>query len=454
MLLEAAERLEQKSPKADDMIQLIRPNLAEAVDVCVQAAGEEYSIHWQKQLLKAASFGKSVLDLYSSDDFVDMCETLRVLNAVRFYEIGLPLSHEQYRRLTPEKLIERLLNRNEYLLALRVSEYLRLPSDRIYVHWASQKVRTSTEDEESICRLIVKKLQGKRCISFEEIARAAYDEGRDRLATELLNYEPRAGKQVPLLLNMKEDMIALDKAIESGDTDLVFYVLLHMKKKLPLAGFFRTINTRPIASALVEASAIDQDRELLKDLFYQDDKRLEGSNLLLSEALSQRELPSQTDKLKSASRLVQDSKEFTFQAKALDESQKLLRMQYAFEGDVAPGFVGLSVNETIYKLLLQGHNKRGQKVRDEFKVTEKTWWWIRLRALVRKRDWNELEEIGKGRKSPIGWEVCDKTFQRPLSSPLYVYDSYINKHISLSSTKFYLQATLESPPLLSPSVLH
>lgn len=29
----------------------------------------------------------------------------------------------------------------------------------------------------------------------------------------------------------------------------------------------------------------------------------------------------------------------------------------------------------------------------------------RLRALVAKRDWNEIEEISKQRKSPIGWEV-------------------------------------------------
>jgi hypothetical protein len=29
----------------------------------------------------------------------------------------------------------------------------------------------------------------------------------------------------------------------------------------------------------------------------------------------------------------------------------------------------------------------------------------RLRALVSKRDWNELEEWSKTRKSPIGWEV-------------------------------------------------
>lgn len=34
ILLDAVEQLDRKSPKADDNIQLIRPNLVEAVDTC------------------------------------------------------------------------------------------------------------------------------------------------------------------------------------------------------------------------------------------------------------------------------------------------------------------------------------------------------------------------------------------------------------------------------------
>jgi DNA-binding ferritin-like protein (Dps family) len=140
ILLDAVDQLEKKSPKADDNISLIRNDLAEAVDACIKAAGHEFSVHWQKQLLKAASFGKSVPALYSSDDFVDMCETLRVLNAVRFFEVGIPITYEQFIRLTPEKLIQRLVNRQQHLLALRISEHLRLPTNRIYIHWACMKV--------------------------------------------------------------------------------------------------------------------------------------------------------------------------------------------------------------------------------------------------------------------------------------------------------------------------
>ncbi|KAI1484250.1 vacuolar protein sorting-associated protein 16 [Daldinia eschscholtzii] len=405
VLLDAVEQLENQSPKADDNIQLIRPNLVEAVDTCVAAAGHEFSVHWQKQLLKAASFGKSVLDIYNSDDFVDMCETLRVINAVRYYEVGLPLSYEQYQRLTPEGLIQRLINRHEYLLALRIAGYLRLPTDRIFVHWASAKVRVGTEDEETICRMVVEKLSGKPGISFEAIARAAYDEGRGRLATELLNHEPRAGRQVPLLLSMEEDEIALDKAIESGDSDLILFVLLHLKKKLPLASFFRVINARPTATALVESSAaLEDDNALLKDLYYQDDRRVDGAGVFVREALRQPDARTASDKLALAAKLLSDSKENYFELAALKEAAQLLRMQEALDRDLTDTFTGLSVNETLFKLIRLGYHNKAKKIQSEFKVPERVAWWIRLRALVAKRDWNEIEDIAKSRKSPIGWE--------------------------------------------------
>ncbi|KAI1082357.1 vacuolar protein sorting-associated protein 16 [Whalleya microplaca] len=405
VLLDAVEQLENQSPKADDNIQLIRPNLVEAVDTCVAAAGHEFNIHWQKQLLKAASFGKSVLDIYNSDDFVDMCETLRVINAVRYYEIGLPLSYEQYQRLTPEGLIQRLINRHEYLLALRIAGYLRLPTDRIYVHWASAKVRIGAEDDDSICRLVVERLAGKPGISFEAIARAAYDEGRGRLATELLNHEPRAGRQVPLLLSMEEDEIALDKAIESGDSDLMLFVLLHMKKKLPLASFFRVINARPAATALVEASAaLEGDNALLKDLYYQDDRRVDGAGVFIREALHQADARTAGDKLALAAKLLADSRENHLELAGLKEAAALLRLQEAFDRDLTDTFTGLSVNETLFKLIRLGYHNKAKKIQSEFKVPEKVAWWIRLRALVAKRDWNEIEDIAKSRRSPIGWE--------------------------------------------------
>ncbi|KIW38854.1 uncharacterized protein PV06_08684 [Exophiala oligosperma] len=409
VLVDSIELLEMKSPKADENIQRIKQSLPEAVETCIQAAGHEFNQNLQKQLLRAASFGKSVLDLYSSDEFVDMCEDLRVLNAVRDYRIGLFMSYEQYVRLTPERLIARLVNRREYLLAIKLSEFLHLPLNKIYIHWASQKVRSSSADDDAVRELVVERLHGKHGISFETIARAAYDEGRSHLATTLLNHEPRAGKQVPLLLSMEEDEIALHKAIESGDTDLVFYVLLQLKKKMPLATFLRTISEKPVAAALVESSARAQDQELLKDLYYQDDRPVEGSNLLLEEAMKQSQIQAVIDKLKLAGRLLTDAKDptATMHTRALAEAGQLLKMQEVFDKDITDSsgsYVGLSVNETMYRLIKSGYGKRAASVQNAFKVPEKTWWWIRLRALTAARLWGEVEELSKNKRSPIGWE--------------------------------------------------
>jgi vacuolar protein sorting-associated protein 16 len=415
VLLDSIELLDRKSPKADENIQRIRSNLPDAVETCVRAAGQEYDHTLQKQLLKAASFGKSVLDLYNSDEFVDMCNDLRVLNAVRDFKVGLPLTYEQYLRLTPERLITRLINRREYLLAIKLSQFLSLPLSKIYVHWASQKVKGSSADDDAIKNSIVERLRGKHGVSFEAIARAAYDEGRGHLATSLLNDEPRAGKQVPLLLNMEEDDIALSKAMESGDSDLIFFVLLHLRQKLPLASFFRSLAEKPLAAALVESSAKAQDSELLKDMYYQDDRPIDGSNLLVEEAMQQTQVQAVVDKLKLAARLLTDAKDpsAVMQTKALGETIQLLKVQEACDKDVADNsgsFIGLSVNETMFRLIKSGYSKRAAKLQSEFKVPDKAWWWVRLRALVAARLWGELEEVAKVKKSPIGWEVSDGDF--------------------------------------------
>lgn len=378
ILLDAVRQLELQSPKADDYIQLIRPNLTEAVDTCVNAAGREFDPQWQKRLLKAASFGKSVLDIYNSDEFVDMCETLRVLNAVRSYEIGMPLSFQQYQRLTPERLIQRLIQRHEYLLALKIAGYLKLPTDRIYVSWASTKVRVGAQDDDTICRLVVERLSGKPGISFEEIARAAHHEGRSRLATELLNHEPRGGRQVPLLLDMEEDELALDKAIESGDTDLILFVLAKLKKKLPLASFFRVINVRPTATALVESAALSEgDNTLLKDMYYQDDRRIDGANVFIRESLRQPDARTASDKLALAAKLLSESKDNAAEVYVLKETTQLLRAQEALDRDLTDSFSGLSVNETIFKLIRLGYHGKAKKIQSDFRVPERIVWWIR-----------------------------------------------------------------------------
>lgn len=57
------------------------------------------------------------------------------------------------------------------------------------------------------------------------------------LLLQLLDNETQVNLQIPLLLKYQKDDIALKKAVESGNTDLIYMVLLHMQSYMPLGKF-------------------------------------------------------------------------------------------------------------------------------------------------------------------------------------------------------------------------
>lgn len=404
ILLDSVDQLDHNSPKADENLQIIGNKLNEAVNACIEAAGYEFEPYWQKALLKAATFGKSALELYDSDKFVEMTEYLRVLNTIRQVNVGLIMSHQQLLALTPNRLIDRLLLRRMHLLAFRSAEYLRLPQDKIYIHWACCKVRSSQDDDETVCRDIVSKLGSRPGISYEDIAKAAYEEGRQKLAIMLTHYEPRPGKQVPLLLSMGEEEIALEKATESFNLNLIIFVLLHLQQKLPVASFFRFINDKPVAGRVFEFICKAQDSKLLRDYYYQDDRRYDSALLIFNQSYKESDLDEQIEKLKEAEKIFQEFKERTFESKCVADQIRLLKLQLQLEKDYDQLFVGKTVSETISSLVLIAQHSRANKVKDEFKVPDKRFWWIKIKALVVRRDWDELLKFAKSKKSPIGYE--------------------------------------------------
>ena len=130
--------------KADENIRSIKAagnkkgaDLEGAIDQCLDAAAHEFDYGAQKTLLKAASFGKLSCEEYSADKFVDMIRILRVLNAIRHSSVGVPLTFEQYSKLEAEVVVDRLINRHEHLLALRICEYLQMPLHKVIILFLS-----------------------------------------------------------------------------------------------------------------------------------------------------------------------------------------------------------------------------------------------------------------------------------------------------------------------------
>jgi len=63
VLLDALEHYENRSPRADENIRSIKPELAGAVDVLIDAAGQEIEPYWQRRLLNVSACDRSILVL-------------------------------------------------------------------------------------------------------------------------------------------------------------------------------------------------------------------------------------------------------------------------------------------------------------------------------------------------------------------------------------------------------
>lgn len=55
ILFDAWDSFQKRAPKADENIRSIKPELAKAVDECIDAAGREWEPHWQRRLLNVCS---------------------------------------------------------------------------------------------------------------------------------------------------------------------------------------------------------------------------------------------------------------------------------------------------------------------------------------------------------------------------------------------------------------
>ncbi|XP_058788264.1 protein VACUOLELESS1-like [Vicia villosa] len=422
LLYDALDHFDRRSAKADENLRLIKSSLPEAVEACVDAAGHEFDVSRQKTLLRAASYGQAFCSNFHRDRIQEMCKILRVLNAVRSLEIGIPLSIQQYKLLTPSVLIGRLINAHQHLLALRISEYLGMNQEVVIMHWACAKITASSAiPDTTLLEILLDKLKLCKGISYAAVAAHADKNGRRKLAASLVEHEPLSSKQVPLLLSIGEEDTALMKATECGDTDLVYLTLFHIWQKRQPLEFFGTIQARQLPRDLFITYARCYKHEFLKDFFLSTGQIQDVAFLLWKESweleknpMASKGSPLHGPRIKlieKAHNLFVETKEHTFESKAAEEHAKLLRLQHELEVTTKQAiFVDSSISDTIRTCIVLGNHRAALKVKTEFKVSEKRWYWLKVFALATIKDWAALEKFSKEKKPPIGYrpfvEAC------------------------------------------------
>ncbi|XP_077525219.1 vacuolar protein sorting-associated protein 16 homolog [Amblyomma americanum] len=412
LLVEASVEFEKKSYKADEYLRTIMENkeLEVAVQQCIDAAAHEYQPKTQKKLLRAAFFGKSFVQTMNPNSFVETCRLLRVLNAVRDHMVGLPLTYLQLQCLSVDVLLDRLVLRQHYYLALKIAKFLRLQepegASRILAHWACYKVAQLHIPTDEVAKAISEKLASSPGILYSEIARKAVDCGRQDLAIKLLDCEPRASEQVPILVELGQEERALVKAIESGDTDLVYMVMLKLKEMKPTQ-LDMIIRAYPVAWSLYLKVCKEWDLQKLESLHDQEDNFAGIAECKIIESYKTSRPEQRIACLQAAvAKYKQGSKKGSndFCAAQTEDQMRLMRYQLKLEDKFHDKFLDLSVHETMQRLMEIGEMKLAEELCKDFRVPEKRFWWLKIKVLADKELWMELEKFSKSKKSPIGYE--------------------------------------------------
>jgi len=343
---------------------------------------------------------------------------------------------QQLQRLTPEVLVGRLAVRGHHFLALKVCELLKLSSHGVLIHWSCEKIRqlaaTSMSDDD-IHAAIHRQLEPYKDLSYLASAEAAHSLNRRRLATLLLERERNPSFQIPLLLRMNEEELALQKAIQSRDFELVYFTLISLDKRLNHSGsvpahvhlFHRIIHSHPEALDMLKRYykhqhgpllLTSENRSKLQQLLLYNRNHLDAGLVLTMHALDQATAAkNKVQSLKGASHLFGQGKDTGFHKTAIDEHLDLIELQknYELRCQEQTNFADLSVLQTVEKLVSLGLERPVEsrwteaeiaKIVKRFRVPEKALWHVRINCCVVAKEWGLLSRLAAEKKSPVGYK--------------------------------------------------
>jgi len=256
-----------------------------------------------------------------------------------------------------------------------------------------------------------------------EIARTANQMNRKRLATMLLDLEPQASNQVPLLLAMLEEEAALAKAIASGDTDLIYLVLIHMINKeqasdRTLERLYRMIHAHPEAINLLKVyyshKTNQADRVAFQKLMNLNRNYLEAGIGSITQAYApDLSRDRRKELLRDASQSFGQTKDLSIYSSMTDDQIDLLDHQYSAEVATQTSVAGKPLNATLFELVVESvTNPANSRVCEDhinklvrrFKVPEKALWYMKVEAFARSDGWGQLRALANEKRSPIGYK--------------------------------------------------
>ena len=183
-----------------------------------------------------------------------------------------------------------------------------------------------------------------------------------------------------------------------------------LENKLNLADFLMLIRKYPVAMSLHMKRCRDSDIDQLRDIFVQEDDFQNQAYLKIIEAY-QSEIVSQLAFLQGATESLKKTRN-ELGSQLTEEQIKLLKWQAKLEKNEQKNYINKSLQDTMAQLIQDGNIKEADKMRVEFKMSDRKYAWIRVMSHSQANHWKELNLFSMNKKIPIGFEpfvdVCLK----------------------------------------------
>jgi hypothetical protein len=159
---------------------------------------------------------------FDSKGFSDVIVLRRIIKGIARQPFSQPMTVAELQALGYNRLVMRLCNRYQHVLAYHTADYINMRYEPIFNHWAHSLILSHAPAD-----FVVEKLQ--QC--GDSLATAAKDLGtrsdaeNAALATRILKLNPVKGRNVPLRIEWQQWDEAMQDAIELNDMLLLFHTL-------------------------------------------------------------------------------------------------------------------------------------------------------------------------------------------------------------------------------------
>jgi hypothetical protein len=194
---------------------------------------------------------------------------------------------------------------------------------------------------------------------------------------------------------MNQDELALNKAVESRQTDLIHLVLFHLKRKSSSkANMFRLVSKNPTALKLLEVYLKENEPETLQDFYYQDDRQADIAKLFVEKAQSLG-MQEKSAMLREAQHLYAKNKKTAVHHQTTSDQIKLLQVQSSLEFETNQSFLGMSATSTLEKCLSLNKTDKALKLKKDLNIPEKRYKWLEMKYYVNSQKWEEFFQFIK-----------------------------------------------------------